>query len=65
MGIASLSLHLEIGVHSLVILTYLCSFFSESMCSLAYEGAKRFLPSHEVASGSTEDIDVSPHALLG
>jgi hypothetical protein len=50
MGIASLSLHLEIGVNLLVILTYLCSFFSESMWNLVYEEAKRFLPSHEVAS---------------
>jgi hypothetical protein len=51
MGIASLSLHLEIGVNSLVILTHLCSFFSESMWNLVlYEEAKRFLPSREVAS---------------
>jgi hypothetical protein len=56
MGIAPLSLHLEIGVNSLVILTYLCSFFSESMWNLVYEEVSRFLPSHEVATaGSTED----------
>jgi hypothetical protein len=64
MGIASLSLHLEIGVNSLVVLTYLCSFFSESMWNLVYEEAKRFLPSQEPRScqlGQQKTTDVCNH----